>query len=266
MKLMIRCDMEGVTGVVHPTQASAESPDFSYGLEMLHHDINAVVDGLLTTGDHEIWIYDMHFSGRSLHMARLDPHVRVVCGKPHYRPGNVGGLTSDFDGLILVGFHSKAGTGQLLAHSYERHIQDIRLNNISVGEIGIEAALAGEMAVPPILVTGDSAGCAEAHALVEDVVTVAVKDSLGPTTAVCYPTADTGARPRAGARLAAERADEFEPFRVKHPATLSIGLENGPFADHVRGKMGPHTQKDGSIRVQADSLALAWQKFLEAKP
>jgi len=266
MRLMIRCDVEGVTGVVHPTQADPASPGFAYGVDMLHEDVNAVVAGLLSTGDHEIWIYDMHYYGRNLDMRRLDPHVRVVCGKPFYRPGDVGGLTADFDGQILVGLHSKAGTGELLSHSYEHQIQDIVLNGVSVGEIGMEAALAGELGVPTILVSGDSAGCTEAATLISGILTVPVKDSLGLHHGVCYPVPRTGEWLRMGAARAVTKHDRIRPYAVKPPISLVLQLEGGAFADHVRSRLQSCVLPDGRLEIKADSVAAAWLQYLQARP
>jgi len=167
----------------------------------------------------------MHYYGRNLDMAQLDSRVRVVCGKPLYRPGNVGGLTADFDGQILVGLHSMAGTGELLSHSYEHEVQQLILNRVPVGEIGMEAALAGELGVPTIMVTGDSAGCAEARALLGDITTVAVKDSISLHGGVCYPTAATGAWLRDGAHAAAD---------MKKPAVLPC-YPTGNIGDYAGG-------------------------------
>ena len=41
-------------------------------------------------------------------------------------------MDESFLGLILLGFHSKRGTGELLHHSYEPDIKDLILNNASV--------------------------------------------------------------------------------------------------------------------------------------
>lgn len=266
MRLMIRCDVEGVTGVVHPTQADPASPGFAYGLEMLHEDVNAVVTGLLSTGDHEIWIYDMHYFGRNLDMRRLDPHVRVVCGKPFYRPGDVGGLTSDFNGQILVGLHSRAGTNELLSHSYEHQIQNMLLNGVPVGEIGMEAALAGELGVPTILVSGDSAGCAEAAALVSGIVSVPVKDSLGLYHGVCYPVSRTGEWLRVGAQRAVAKLEKIRPYAVSTPVSLVMHLENGTFADQVRARLPSCVLPDGRLEIKAASVAAAWLQYLQARP
>jgi D-amino peptidase len=266
MRFMIRCDVEGVTGVVHPAQAAPTGAEYAYGVAMLRHDVNAVVEGILSTGDHDIWIYDMHYYGRNLDVSQLDARVRVVCGKPVYRPGNVGGLTSAFDGLLMVGLHSKAGTGELLAHSYEHQIKDLLLNGVSVGEIGIEAALAGELGVPTVLVAADSAGCAEARKLLGDVPTVAVKDSIAPNAGVCYSAARTGALLREGGRSAVAAVPRVKPYRVAPPVTLVIQLEEGPFANHVRTKLADGVQTDGRVKITADSLAVAWERYLLARP
>lgn len=265
MRLMIRCDMEGVTGVVHPAQVTPESPGYGFGLAMLHYDLAAVIQGLFSAGNHEIWIYDMHAYGRNLDLARLDGRVRVVSGKPHYQPGNLGGLTAGFDGQILLGLHCKAGSGELLAHSYEPQIRDILLNGVSVGEIGLEAALAGEFGVPTVLVTGDSAGCAEARALLGHLPTVAIKDSLGPTAGLCYPVEHTGALLREGARNAVTAVDYAFPYTVAPPITLTFYFEDGVFAAQLRNNLREFALDDGSIAITADSVAEAWARYLGAK-
>ena len=266
MKFMIRCDVEGVTGVVHPSQASPHGSAYAYGVEMLHHDLNALLEGLWSTGEHEVWVYDMHYFGLNLDMRRLDSRVRVVCGEPPYTPNCVGGLTPDFDGQFLLGLHAKAGTGTLLAHSYEHEIEDIRLNGLSVGEIGLEAAMAGEMGVPTLLVTGDSAGCAEAETLIPGIPTVVVKESLGPTQAICDPCALSGARLSEGAKTAVAAIDRVAPFSADPPVVLEIQLAESPFTDHVRSRLAPSVQEDGSLRLEADSTVEAWRTYLLAKP
>lgn len=266
MRFMIRCDIEGVTGVVHPDQAAPTGPEYAYGVDMLHNDLNAVVDGILSTGEHDIVIYDMHYYGRNLDMARLDPRVKVICGKPNYKPGNVGGLTAGFDGQILLGLHSKAGTGELLAHSYEHQVQDILLNDVSVGEIGLEAALAGELDVPTVLVTADTAGCAEAEALIPGIATVAVKESISLHAGVCYPAEKASELLFNGGIAAVEKASTLPPYITQKPVTLAIVLENGPFADHVRANLQQYVQPDGRIVIDASSVAAAWEQYLLAKP
>ena len=66
----------------------------------------------------------------------------------------------------------------MLPHTYELDIKDLRLGGVSVGEIGMEAAVAGDMGVPVLLVAGDSAGMAEAQSLLPGVEVVVVKEAI----------------------------------------------------------------------------------------
>jgi D-amino peptidase len=232
---------------------------------MLHADLNAVVEGILSTGEHEVWVYDMHYYGLNLDMDELDARVRVVCGKPDYRPGNLGGLTSDFDGQILLGLHARAGTGELLSHTYEHQIQELRLNNVCIGEIGLEAALAGELGVPTCLVTGDSAGCAEARALLGDLPTVTVKESIALHAGVCYPTSQTGEWLVEGGRAAVDAVATLRPYRVEPPITLTLTLADDPFSDHVKSRLAEWVLPDGTVQIRANSVAEAWVLYLQAK-
>lgn len=266
MQFMIRCDLEGVSGVVDPLQVTPGATEYAYGVAMLQHDLQAVVMGLLTTGNHDIWVYDMHGSGRNIDISSLPEHVRVVCGKPNYRCGVLGGLTKGFAGQILLGFHSRAGSGELLAHTYEHEVLEIRLNGTPVGEIALEAALAGELAVPTILVTGDSAGCWEAREQLGDITTVTVKESCGPRAGVCYSTAVTAELLHDGVREAVNRLRTITPYTVTTPVTLEITLAAGAFADHIRTVLASAVQSDGVIRLTADSVAAAWEQYLNAKP
>lgn len=266
MRFMIRCDLEGVSGVVDPVQVTPGAAEYAYGVAMLHHDLQAVVSGLLATGEHDIWVYDMHCAGRNLDLSTLPTQVRVVCGKPHYRPGDIGGLTAEFDGQILLGLHSRAGTGELLAHNYEHAVTELRLNGLSVGEIGLEAAMAAELGVPTMLVTGDDAGCREARELLGAIPTVAVKESRGLRAGVCYSTAQTADWLYTGAREAVALLPTLPPMALTRPVTLEIMLAAGSFADHVHAKLASAVQPDGCIRLVAETVAAAWEQYLHAKP
>ena len=116
MKIMIRSDIEGVTGVT--TYKQAEGTDF--GRRMLMNDLKACIDGILSTGEHEIVIYDEHTDGRNIDIEQLPECVTVIMGKPLYRP-DWGGIDSSYDAMIMVGFHARSGVpDSLLPHSYSR--------------------------------------------------------------------------------------------------------------------------------------------------
>ena len=84
--------------------------------------------------------------GRNVDLSQLD--VPVIMGKPIHRQLYRGIGGSGLDGLYLVGLHAMQHVpGALLAHSYLKEYDAIYINGQLVGEIGVEALLAGRAGV-----------------------------------------------------------------------------------------------------------------------
>lgn len=263
---MIRCDIEGVSGVVSYEQAEPGKPEYPFGLRMFKADLLACVEGLLEGGSQEIVIYDEHYFGRNIDMEWLPENVTAICGKPPYRSGWAGGLDESFDGVILLGFHSKFGTpGGLLHHTYELDIRDLRLNGISVGEIGMEAAIAGDFDVPVLMVTGDSAGVAEAEALLPGTCGVVVKDSLNEWGGCCLPLQVTTSMIRSSARQVVVEPPEVKPFKLSADATLEVELNDGVYLDAVRQLLADEMQGDRTLVVKGVNATAVWADYWEKK-
>ncbi len=259
-KYMIRCDIEGVSGVVSNEQAEPGKPEFAFGQRMFMSDLLALINGLNDGGADEIVVYDEHYYGRNIDIGLLPENVTAICGKPPYKADWAGGLDSSFAGLILLGFHSKRNTGELLHHSYEPDIKDLILNGKSVGEIGIEAAIAGDYGVPLIMITADSAGVAEAEELIPGVVGVSVKESL---------SAEGGACP--SARLTAKWICDAAAELVKNPPPakawkisrpeLQIVFNPGPYFD----KFKEIYNCGESITITGSTVTECWAKYWQMK-
>ncbi len=266
---MIRCDIEGVSGVVSYDQAEPGKPEYAFGLRMFQSDLCACIEGLNSGGAQEIVIYDEHFFGRNIDPAWLPENASFIAGKPPYRADWPGGLDSTFAGVILVGFHSKYGTpGGLLHHSYELDIQDLSLNSVPVGEIGMETAIAGDWNVPLLLVTADSAGCKEAEALVPGVQTVAVKESLGETGGRCLPLDQTAAMIRKAAESVASNPPPTKPYCCGPEVTLAVRFNPGSYADAVYQLYSDQITDNALIitgKTATEIWADYWQKKLEAQ-
>jgi D-amino peptidase len=87
--------------------------------------------------------------------------------------------------VLFVGYHARSGGGPaVLAHTISDAVLDVRLDGRSMGEIGLNAALAGFHGAPVVLLSGDDAACAELLELVPGAATVAVKQALGQTAAI----------------------------------------------------------------------------------
>lgn len=259
MKIMIRSDIEGVTGVT--TYAEAEKSEF--GRAMLMNDLLACIEGLLSGGVREIVVYDEHTDGRNIDMAALPREVSVIRGKPHYTP-EWGGLDDSYDAMVMVGFHAKSGVpGALLPHSYSRKNLDIRLNGMSVGEIGMEAAVAGDFGVPLWLVTGDSAGMAEAEKQIEGVRTVKVKEAFGENEAHCYAAVKTAEMIRSAAEKIVKNPPDVKPFKIDGPIRMEIDLATSDYTEKLKKLHGSACTKDSNtFCLEGPTVTDVWSQYL----
>ena len=109
MKIMMGVDMEGITGITTREQTFPEGRLYAEGIELMAGDINAAVAGLADAGVEEIVVWDNHAASFNAPFLKLHPAARYVRGGG---PNKLRwpGLDGSFDGLILLGYHARAGT------------------------------------------------------------------------------------------------------------------------------------------------------------
>src|SRR6478735_5299047 len=152
-KVLVSVDMEGVSGIVHTSEVNPDRYDYERGRALMTAEANAVVA-------------DAHGPFRNLLPEQMDRRARLVRGKP--RPlGMVAGLDGDVDAVLLIGYHARAGVGPgVIAHTMSGEVLDVRVDGRSLGEIGLNGALAGHFGVPVVMLSGDDVACAEFEELV----------------------------------------------------------------------------------------------------
>ncbi|MFI1193058.1 M55 family metallopeptidase [Micromonospora sp. NPDC020750] len=224
-KALISADMEGISGIVHPTETNPDRYDYERGRALMTADVNAVVAGVLEAEPSaEVVVVDAHGPFRNLLPEDLDRRVRLIRGRPRPR-GMLAGLADDVDAVLFVGYHARAGTGPaVLAHTISDAVLGVRLNGREVGEIGLNAALAGQHGAPVVLLSGDEAACAELLELVPDASTVPVKRALGQLTAEVLHPAVARDRLRHGAATAMGRRAQVPPLSIVGPVALEVDL------------------------------------------
>lgn len=260
MRFYILTDVEGVSGVT--TYAQAEGTPFA--IDMLMNDVKAVVEGLLCNPQNEILLYDEHMDGCNLLMDQLPENVQCVRGKP-IEGRTWQGISSGYDALLMIGFHARAGCdGALLPHTYSHNICDIFVNGESMGEIGIEAMIAGERGVPLVLVSGDSAGVKEAQSLVPGVIGVSVKIALDETQAICFPPQKTASMLRDAAASIASNLPATSPVFPKSPVRLEIVLRDGVFGEAAVSIAPEHLERGRRnwLLFESATLSSAWNEWL----
>lgn len=254
MRILVMTDIEGVTGITTFPQAECSE----LGRQMLMHDLQAVLAGIADAGGEAV-VYDMHTDGRNVDLSALN--VPVVMGKPIHGEIWRGVGSQGIDGLFLMGLHTMQHVpGALLAHSYLREYDAIYLNGLLVGEIGVEAALAGEQGVPLKFVSGDDLGCAEARALNPEIVTCPVKTSLSSDCALCQPPSVTGPALRKAARAAAESC--VNPFVIPGPYEIRIEYSDCAYLQAMRRLHPEIFAGDRTVVMKGDRLLPLWSRYL----
>lgn len=259
-KFYVRCDVEGASGVVSPEQARGAEQLF--GRRMLMADLKALLDGLRTGGAIEVLVYDGHDEGLNVDPAQLPPGVSVISGRPPCRPDWAGGLDDSCAGLILLGSHAAAGTdAALLPHTYDPEILALRLNGRELGEIGLEAAVAGENGVPLLMVSGDAAAVSEGFAVAPEALGVVVKDALDSRGALCYSLAVTTDLIRQAAQRLPKEPPRVAPFVIEPPVALEVELAAGPLLDRMRELFPRDVKSERRVRLRGGSVTEVWAGF-----
>ncbi|MGQ9800546.1 MAG: M55 family metallopeptidase [Candidatus Saccharicenans sp.] len=258
LKVYVSVDMEGIWGVVHSNQCSADSPEYQIARKWMAQDANAVVQGLLEGGATEVVVNDSHGSMRNIIASELDPRAVLISGSP--KPlSMMEGIDSSFAACIFVGYHARAGSASaILDHTISgASIYSIRINGIEMPELGINAALAGYFKVPVVMLTGDTETCRQAQELLgKELITVAVKEAVNRLAARNYARDKVLAELKEGARRALASLKNSRPYELQPPYQFEINLHNSQQAE--LGLLIP-----GVRRTAARTLTFTSQDYLE---
>ncbi len=224
LKVYISADMEGISGIVHSDQVSSEGHDYNIARKWMAEDVNSAIEGALEGGATEIVVNDSHGGMRNILPNDLHPKAFLISGSP--KPlSMMQGIDESFSACIFVGYHSKAGTSSsILDHTYSgASIYFIKINGLEMPELGINALVAGYFNVPVIFISGDSEVCRQAKSILGDkVVTVAVKDSFGRTSAKLLPMDEARKKIKEGVKEALKNLSSIKPFKLNPPFNFEI--------------------------------------------
>ena len=262
MKFIILTDVEGATGVT--TYAQAE--DTQFGRDMLMNDLMAVIDEINDEIGNEIIIYDEHMDGRNIDLMKIPDNVKVYCGKP--LEIDVWEKEAPIDGMIMVGFHAMAGTGNtLLPHTYMREHKSIYINNLLVGEIGAEATISGAFGTPLILVTGDLGAEFEAKKLIPDVETAVVKVGLGESEGLCYGAALNKKNIQKATRRALYKCKTGNTvlLKTKSPVDVKIEIEPSDYLEKLKAVAGDYFINENTMFINGETMKEAWRTVLNVQ-
>jgi D-amino peptidase len=259
MRVYISVDMEGVAGVVHEDQTDPIDPrhagEYNRFRRLMTGEANAAIEGALAAGADRILVNDSHWWMRNLLPDEVHPAAELVSGATKAR-SMMEGIELGFDAALFVGYHAMAGTRHaVIDHTYTDRVHEARLNGRPVGELAINAALAGTYDVPVALVSGDQALASEARAFLgPSVETVVVKEAVGRFAARSVAPVEACNRIRAGVTSALRRA--HQPFRLSAPIRLEVEFELAHMADMA--ELVP-----GSVRTDGRTVAFTGEDYRE---
>ena len=227
MKFMIGVDCDGPAGVVGQAGMSlSDARDYEFARGQATREADAAARALFDAEAQEVVIWDNHGTGNNLEFQQLDPRCTIALGAGFGRRWP--GLDETFAGVLMVGYHAMEGTpGGVLAHTYSPlAYRWIKVNGREVGEMALDAAVAGELGVPLICVASDERGCEEAGQFMPWVETVATKRGAGRNCAFSKHPARAVEDIYEGVRRAVSRIYEMKAFTFPGPLEMEFRFKH----------------------------------------
>ncbi|MGH3405386.1 MAG: M55 family metallopeptidase [Streptosporangiaceae bacterium] len=226
MRVLVSVDMEGIAGVVDGADVSPGHGEYERSRSLITAEANAAVRGVYASDpEAQVLVTEAHGGFRNLLPGQLDRRAELLRGKP--KPdGMMAGLADGADAALFIGYHGKAGTPRsVLAHTIHGGVvADVRCEGRSLGEIGLNAALAAHSGVPAVLVSGDDTVAAEAALVAPGIHAVVVKRAIGfYAAALLHPDEACDRIEQEVPKALADR-EAIQPLRFDGPVLLEVDV------------------------------------------
>jgi len=253
-KIYISADMEGITGVIHWDETGGNNTDYQYFRKIMTDEVNAAIEGVLEKGATDIIVRDAHGSARNLIPDKLHENSKLIREWSENPFGMMEGLDASFDAVCCIGYHAKAQTPYgTLAHTMTGAIFDLRVNQISLPELGWNALIAGYYDVPVIFVSGDQAICDQAKQLIPEIETVAVKQGIGEASLNLHPKKSRQLI-KDGVNKALDRLSGFKPLKYEPPYVIEVDFKKKEKANRAAWYPGAKRKGDFTIVLKCDDF------------
>ena len=267
MRVVIFCDMEGISCIETWEQVSAGHPFYEQSRRLYTDEMNAAVRGARAAGVSDIIVVDCHGAGsaynfKSFLPEHLESGAQYVFGYPWGR--YIEAFEQGCDAILFVGAHAMAGTPDgVLCHTVSSEAwYNATINGTQVGESGILAAIAGCWDVPAIFVAGDVATCHEVTALLgNEVITAPVKTGLGRFSSRNLAPRDACSLIEMRVAQALSMQSWPQPYTLEGPVTFRVELAEPERANDFDGRTGVVIEGPRTISSTGDTFWHAWDQF-----
>jgi len=259
IQILIRYDMEGLSGQDDwRTTNAGYVEQYKKGRELLTADVNAVIEGLADGGADEIYVLDVHASGRrepDIILEKMDSRAQSVSWA-NIPKGTTLPEYYGIDAVANVGHHSRSGGGGFMAHTRTLGL-DFIINGRSVNETELSMLDFGPpLNMPIIFVSGDDKlkEQLQPYPWLEHVT---VKFATSASTAELRPVEEVHDEMRAAASRAIKNIAKAKVVKLKVP--FKAGLRATPPAS-----LGILRRLPG-IDYQDDTVTFEAEDYSEAR-
>ncbi len=262
MRVFISVDLEGISGVVHEEHTKRDGREHDRARRLMTGEANAAIAGALEAGAKEITVNDAHGTMRNIIPEELREEAKLITGSP--KPlSMMQGIGTGFDAVFFVGYHARRSTTRgILDHTYSgTTVSDVQVNDRTLGETGLNAAIAGYYNVPVVLVTGDSAVTSEAKMLLREVETGTGKEAHSRDSAKWLHPNKAKEVIREGAVSALRRKGSMRAFKIEPPIELKVEFMNSGMADQAELLPDATRTDPRSITYLANDYLMALRAF-----
>ena len=258
MKVFISVDIEGVCDVVNTEHTFKNGFYYRSACEQMSREAAAAVEGAIAAGASEIIVNDSHGSMTNLIPMMLPREAKLITGNT--KPiGMMQDVDYSYDAIIFIGYHSRMNTPGIMSHTINWNVVDnIYLNDMVVGETGLNTFIAGYYGIPVVMVSGDQILKAEVQELFGSSITfVQVKEAITRNSAKCLHPLVAAAEIKEAARKALDDLSNRKALHLEGSSyTGKIQFINSGFADKA-------VCLPGSIRESGDTVSYTSADALE---
>ncbi|MFC3039256.1 M55 family metallopeptidase [Virgibacillus xinjiangensis] len=262
MKLYISADMEGITGLPDHTYVDSSKHNYERGRRIMTEEVNYVLNAAYQSGCTDILVNDSHSKMNNILIDQLHPEAALITGdaKPF---SMMQGLDASFDGIFFIGYHARAGQFGVMSHAMVHAVRNFSINDEPMGEMGLNAYLAGYYGVPVLMVSGDDQAAAEAEELIPGIKTAAVKQTISRSAVKSLTPKKAGELLQERVQTALENREKAKPLVPPERPVLKIEFTNHGQAEWANLMPGTSILPGTTIVVyQAKDILEAYQAML----
>lgn len=247
MKIYISADIEGIAGISHWDEATLGKQQYDIFQEQMTREVIAACEGVIAAGATEIIVKDAHDTGRNLDPYQLPYPAQLIRGWSGHPYSMVQELNSSFTALVLIGYHSRAGSGNNpLAHTLSENPNWILLNGQPIAEFHLVAMTAAYEGVPVVFVSGDSGLCQAVKAYDADIETVTTNKGIGESVWGIHPV-EVVKQIQAGVKRALQHRELFQVKPLPKHFQLEVEYKHPPDAYENSFYPGAKLQGEQSV-------------------